>query len=105
MIRFSDPFFYAHVTGAKGALLGKTSWLDTKDQISYSEFISRDDDEINRTIRKATKTGRPFGSDIFFEKMELMLGQPLRPQKTWTTTEEIRGGKKAPKRRCNVQTA
>ena len=70
----------AHVTGVKDPLLGTTSWLDTKDQMSYAEFVRKEDEEINQAIRKATKTGRPLGSDSFIDKLELQLKQPLRPK-------------------------
>jgi len=38
-------------------------------------------DEIEEEIRKATSTGRPFGSIGFIEHVERVLGRQLKPKK------------------------
>lgn len=76
----------AHITGTKDPLLHKPDWLSGKSRGAYVEFVraadaAPDDEKIDNAIRKATRTGRPCGSEPFIDKLELQLQQPLRPGK------------------------
>jgi len=71
----------SHITGKHDPLLDD-SWLDGNERQGYAEFVRYDDEEINNAIRKATKTGRPLGSENFIDSLELSLGQGLRPRKS-----------------------
>ena len=46
----------------------------------YTEFISVEDVEMDAGIRRATRTGRLFGTELFIEQMEINLNQVLRPR-------------------------
>ena len=39
------------------------------------------DTEIENTILKAIKAGRPFGTETFIDEMEFSLNRPLRPRR------------------------
>ncbi|MEA3464572.1 MAG: transposase [Thermodesulfobacteriota bacterium] len=71
----------AHVTGTDNSLLHTPCWLEPQHRESYGEFIRHVDDEADKAIRKATSTGRPFGSEAFIDNMEFRLNQTLRPRK------------------------
>jgi putative transposase len=43
---------------------------------------------MDEEIRKATRTGRPFGSESFVEKLEFQLNQRLRPKKAGRPRKE-----------------
>jgi putative transposase len=69
------------LTGADDAVLSSTSWLDPSERDAYSEFVLDENDEVDEAIRKATRTGRPFGSDSFVEMLEIRLNQTFRPKR------------------------
>ncbi|MBU1567649.1 MAG: transposase [Proteobacteria bacterium] len=71
----------AHMTGTKDPLLHARSWLSPKKRSAYAEFVREEDEEADDAIRKATRTGRPCGSEKFIDMLELQLHQPLRPRK------------------------
>ena len=71
----------AHMTGANDTLLGGTSWLSPKEQSTYAEFVVTEDEETDNAIRKATRSGRPFGSEDFVDLLEVQLKQPLKANK------------------------
>lgn len=71
----------AHVSGIKDDILSKESWFNEKEIKSYREFLSKDAKEINATIRRATSTGRPLGSEGFIKKLEMILKRDLFPKK------------------------
>jgi putative transposase len=71
----------AHLTGANNTLLGTTSWLSPEEQSTYAEFVVTEDEETDNAIRKATRTGRPFGSEDFVDLLEFQLKQPLKANK------------------------
>jgi putative transposase len=71
----------AHIVGAKDALLAADSWLSHGEQYVYAEFVRTGDDETDDDIRKATRTGRPFGSENFVDMLEFRLNQPIKAQK------------------------
>ncbi len=53
----------AHVLGIKDDVLSESSWLDEKEAKSYRIFLKQEDEEMNASIRRATSTGRPLGSE------------------------------------------
>jgi putative transposase len=71
----------AHMTGANDALLGATSWLSPEEQSTYAEFVVTVDEETDNAIRRATRTGRPFGSEDFVDLLEFQMKQPLKAKK------------------------
>jgi len=60
-------------------LPAEESWLATEDRSGYAEFLRAEDEEMETGIRRATRTGRPFGSEQFIDQMEFSLNQRLRP--------------------------
>ncbi|NOQ50846.1 MAG: transposase [Desulfuromonadaceae bacterium] len=81
----------AHLTGSADELLHEPSWLEPQDRQSYAEFMLQSNEESENILRKATRTGRPFGSETFIDKMELQLNQALRPRKPGRPKKENRG--------------
>ena len=71
----------AHITGASDNLLGTTSWLSPQEQSDYAEFAAAEDEETDNAIRRATRTGRPFGSESFVDLLEFQLQQPLKAKR------------------------
>ena len=71
----------AHLTEADDAVLGSTSWLAPSERTAYAKFVLAENDGMDDAIRKATRTGRPFGSEGFVEMLEFQLNQTLKPQK------------------------
>ena len=70
----------SHVMGNNDPLLAGKSWLATDERIGYAEFLRDEDEDSATSIRRATRTGRPFGSEQFIDQMELQLKQVLRPR-------------------------
>jgi len=70
-----------HLTEANDSVLSASSWLDPSDRAAYSELVLTENDEMDDAIRKATRTGRPFGSEGFVDMLEFRLNQTLRPRK------------------------
>jgi len=48
-------------------------------QNTYREFVPFKDEETD-SIRKATNSGRPFGSETFVDLLEFRLNQVLKPK-------------------------
>jgi putative transposase len=72
----------AHIVGGKDPVLSAAStWLSPRKRKAYAEFVGLTDEKANAMIRKATRTGRPFGSEKFIDTLEARLHQPLRPRK------------------------
>ena len=71
----------AHVTGAHDPLLSADSWLSSQERNAYREFLYTEDDESDNAIRKATNSGRPFGSESFVDMLEFRLNQTLKPRR------------------------
>ena len=71
----------AHITGASDNLLGTTLWLSPQEQSAYAEFVVAEDEETDNAIRRATRTGRPFGSESFVDLLEFQLQQPLKAKR------------------------
>lgn len=53
----------AHITGADGPLLDANPWLSPEERSAYAEFVRDEDEETDNAIRRATRTGRPYGRD------------------------------------------
>jgi putative transposase len=71
----------AHITGANDPLLSANTWLPLQEQSAYAEFVRSEDEEIDNAIRRATRTGRPFGSESFVDLLEFQLKQPLKAKR------------------------
>ena len=71
----------AHLTGTANTLLQNPSWLEPQERKNYCGFMLENDEEAHNALRKATRSGRPFGSEAFIDKMEFQLNQSLRPRK------------------------
>jgi putative transposase len=71
----------AHVLGTHDPLLPADSWLSTNDRNAYKEFIHMENEETDNAIRRATNSGRPFGSESFVGRLERELNQVLKPKK------------------------
>ncbi|MFA5515053.1 MAG: transposase [Desulfuromonadales bacterium] len=71
----------AHLAGAADPVLGDSSWLDPSERGAYAGFVLSEDDDMDNGIRKATRTGRPFGSESFVDMLEYQLNQKLKPRK------------------------
>jgi len=71
----------AHLSGAKDDLLTQPDWLDASARVDYAYFISVEDEEQNNAIRKATGTGRLFGSEGFIDNLEYELNRQIRTRK------------------------
>jgi len=64
----------AHTSGAHDPLLAADSWLSPQEHNAYREFVAFEDEEMDSAIRKATKSGRPFGSESFVDILEFKWG-------------------------------
>jgi putative transposase len=62
-------------------VLADATWLDPSERTAYAEFVLAENEEMDETIRKATRTGRPVGSESFVDMLEFRLKQTLRPKK------------------------
>jgi len=71
----------AHVSSAHDPLLAADSWLSPQEQNAYREFVDSEDEGADNAIRKATNSGRPFGSESFVDMLEFRLNQELKPKK------------------------
>ena len=72
----------AHILGRKDPFLTPdSSWLPSRKRKVYAEFINMPDQKLDDAIRSSTRTGRPFGSEIFIDRLETLVQQPLRPRK------------------------
>ncbi len=71
----------AHLIGAKDAVLDEASWLDASQRRRYGEFLLQSKDETDEALRKATRTGRPFGSEGFVDMLEERLHVVLRAKR------------------------
>ena len=53
----------------------------SQEQSAYTEFVSLEDDEPDKTIHRTTNSGRPFGSESFIDMLDFQLNQPLKSRK------------------------
>lgn len=61
-------------------LLAEEMWLASDERNGYTEYLCDEDEEIAAGIRRATRTGCPFGTGQFIDQMEFSLKQRLRPR-------------------------
>jgi putative transposase len=71
----------AHLTAADDAILSSNAWLASSEKAAYCQFVHTEQDGLDNAIRKATRIGRPFGSEHFVEMLEFQLNKMLRPKK------------------------
>jgi putative transposase len=72
----------AHLIGGEDLAMGALpTWLDPSERSAYAEFVLAEDEEMDEKIRKATRTGRPFGSEGFINMLEFRLKQVLKPKR------------------------
>jgi putative transposase len=69
---------WAHINGMPDKSINLFEWLDKSARSEYVKFLSEDGNDVY--IRKATSTGRPFGSPAFLEVLERQLGRSLKPK-------------------------
>ena len=71
----------AHLTGTSDSLLGASSWLSQQEKCAYAEFVHSGEKKTDNAIRRATQTGRAFGSENFIDMLGFRLNQSLKPGK------------------------
>lgn len=71
----------AHVSDTPDERLKLSDWLDPSEREAYATFVMTDDTEQNNAIRKATRMGRPFGTESFVDTLEYDLNRTVRAQK------------------------
>ncbi len=71
----------AHLTEISDTILSETRWLSPCEKAIYADFVNTVDEESDNAIRKATRTGRPFGSESFIDKLEFSLNQTIKPNR------------------------
>lgn len=71
----------AHLIGATDELLSQPDWLDAATRADYADFFGIEDEARNYAIRKATSTGRLFGSDSFIDDLECVLNRHIRTRR------------------------
>ena len=71
----------AHLTGATDELLSQPDWLGSSARADYVDFVKIEDEEQNNAIRKATRTGRLYGSESFTDSLEYELNCRIRAGK------------------------
>lgn len=71
----------AHVLGMGDVVLTSENWFDEKEMKSYREYLRIDDEKVNASIRQATSTGRPLGSEAFMKKLEKIFERDIIPKK------------------------
>ena len=71
----------AHLLEKSDTLLADPSWLEPDERKSYADYVKNSDTEIDIAIRKATSTGRPFGTESFIDEIEILVNRSLRPKK------------------------
>ncbi len=70
-----------HLTDAKDDLLSRPDWLELVARDDYATYFKIEDAKQNSAIRKATCSGRPFGTDSFIDTIESELNRRVRAKK------------------------
>ena len=78
----------AHILGINDDILSPEGWRGERDLSAYRDFISKAGDDVERTIRKATSTGRPLGSNSFIQQIETILRRDIFPRKAGRPKKE-----------------
>ncbi len=71
----------AHLGVDADEFLQLRDWLDPSEREAYAAYVLTDDTERNNTIRKATRTGRPFGTESFVDTLEYELHRTVRAKR------------------------
>ncbi|MFO7605237.1 MAG: hypothetical protein R6W72_02890 [Desulfurivibrionaceae bacterium] len=80
-----------HLTGGEDSVMGALStWLDPSERTAYAEFefLLAEDVEMDEEIRKATSTGRPFGTEGFINMLEFRLKRVLKSKRVGRPPKE-----------------
>ncbi|MFH2122306.1 MAG: transposase [Pseudomonadota bacterium] len=80
----------AHLTGTIDAILSPTLWLAPSEKAAYHQFVvTENNDGMDDALRKATRCGRPFGSEGFIATLESQMDQTLKPKKVGRPRNKI----------------
>lgn len=80
----------AHLTGTIDAILSPVPWLAPSEKAAYCQFVeTENNDGMDDTLRKATRCGRPFGSEGFIARLESQMDQTLQPKKVGRPRNKI----------------
>lgn len=71
----------AHVLRVRDSILSSGGWLEKSEFRAYGKFLADEDKKMEDSIRKATSTGRPFGSEEFIKDLEKILERDIFPKK------------------------
>jgi putative transposase len=77
----------AHVLQTKDRILSGEEWLKANEIDGYREFLGMEEKNVEDFIRKATSTGRPFGSAEFVGKVGKIVQRSLIPKKAGRPAE------------------
>lgn len=70
----------AHILRVRDSILTGEKWLPDGEYKSYRDFLSYEEKDKEDSIRKATQTGRPFGSVKFMKSLERILARDIFPR-------------------------
>ncbi len=74
-----------HLRGETDSRIALANWFDPSERQDYAAFVLTDDEARNEAIRKATSTGRPFGTAGFVERLEGRLNRRIKVMKAAAT--------------------
>jgi putative transposase len=78
----------AHVLRVRDAILSSEDWLEESEFNAYREFLMDEDKNKGDSIRKATSTGRPLGSEEFIKSLGKILEINIFPKKAGRPKKE-----------------
>jgi putative transposase len=81
----------AHLMGRPDQLLSGNIWLSDAERQDYRAFFEGDNEEVEKTIRQRTSSGRPLGGEEFMDFLELRYGLRLRIGKKGRPKKESLG--------------
>lgn len=67
----------AHISGVTDNVLSDYGWLQTRERDAYREFIRHEEAEFEASVRMATSTGRPLGTETFISRIEKILHREI----------------------------
>lgn len=67
----------AHISGVTDNVLSDYGWLQTRERDAYREFIRHEEAEFEASVRMATSTGRPLGTETFISRIEKILHRKI----------------------------
>jgi putative transposase len=70
----------AHISGVTDNVLSDYGWLQTRERDAYREFIRHEEAEFEASVRMATSTGRPLGTETFISRIEKILHREILPR-------------------------